>query len=299
MYKNDYLTLDGHLLRLFVLVHETGSVSRAAENLGINQSSVSHALERLRRIVGDPLFVRSGRGIAPTVRADALLDQARSLLAGLEQFTESESYDPSVDQNALVIAANDYEVETIVRPLLRVLQQDAPRVTLHVLRAYGRGEWAALLRDKGADLVLAPTLQGNESDLVQQTLLEDRHICFFDPKLRTPPDNLDAYCAAPHAVMLPGRFQLTEVDRLLQAEGRKRHIAVAAPSFATLATLISGTDIVATMPSRLGDTIFAGFESVAPPVDTAPFSIAQIWHTRNSASPRHRWLREKVRRCLL
>ena len=299
MQQTDYLALDGHLLRLFVLVHETGSVSRAAERLGINQSSVSHALERLRRLVGDPLFVRSGRGITPTARADALLEQARLLLTELERFVEPKTYNPDADRSTFVVAANDYEVETILRPLRRVLRQEAPNVTLQVLRTHTRGEWAALLRENGADLVLAPTLQSNESDLVQQTLFEDHHVCFFDPGLRVAPDSLDAYCAAPHAVMLPGRFQPTEVDRRLETLGRRRHIAIAAPSFAMLAALISGTDIVATMPSRLGRTLFSGFDGITPPVETFPFSIAQIWHCRNSVSPRHRWLREKVRGCIM
>lgn len=298
MHETDYLGLDGRLLRVFIVVHETGSVSRAAENLGVNQSSISHALERLRRLVGDPLFVRSGRGIIPTARADALLAPARALLAGLEQFVEAESYDPLQDKGTFVIAANDYEVETILRPLLAALQDEAPNAAMQIFRAFGRADWAALLRGSEADLVLAPTLGSDESDLIQQTLFADRHLCFFDPKQRTAPKSLDDYCLARHAVMLPGRMDATEVDRTLRSLGRERRTVVAAPSFAMLATLIADTDIVATMPARLGDTLFSSFDSVAPPVETARFSIAQIWHSRNNASPRHRWLREQVRRCV-
>ena len=295
MHKTDHLSLDGHLMQLFVLVYESGSVSRTAERLGVNQSSVSHGLERLRRIVGDPLFVRSGRGIAATPRADELVETARTLLAELEGFVEPGRYDPEEDEGVFTVAANDYEVETILRPLLAIFRADAPQVTLQVLRAYSRKDWAALLRNNEADLVLAPTLQASESDLAQQTLFQDHHVCLFDPAARSVPDSLAAYCDAPHAVMLPGRLGPTEIDRTLAARKMRRHTSIAAPSFAMLAAMIKGTDIIATMPSRLATNLFSDFEAIPSPIETKPFSIAQIWHCRNSTSARHRWLRQSVR----
>lgn len=297
MHETDYLNLDGRLLRVFDLVYETGSVSDAARRLGVNQSSVSHALERLRRIVGDPLFVRAGRGIAPTTRADALAGLARAILAEMERFAEGEAYDPQKDQRPFTIAANDYEVETVLRPLLSALRADAPMAPLHIVRVYSKSEWAKPLRNKELDLVLAPVLESDEADLAQQTLFQDRHMCFFDPMERSAPETLDAYCAAPHAVMSPGRFRSTEIDRRLEEMGRRRTVVLAAPSFSMLAALIKGTNIVAAMPSRLTSTLFAGFSCSPPPFQTAAFNIAQIWHIRNSASLRHRWLRDRIRAC--
>ncbi len=295
MHKTDYLSLDGSLLRLFVLIYDLGSVSRAAEHLSINQSSASHGLERLRRITGDPLFVRSGRGITPTARADALLDSARMLLRELEQFTEPGTYNPQEDQGIFTVAANDYEAEIALQPLMKMLRKFAPGVTLRVTRAYSTQDWAALLRNNETDLVLAPTLQSGEADLVQQTLFSDRHACFFDPGHAEAPETLDAYCAASHAVMLSGQLKPTEIDRKLKAQNRERPIAITAPSFSILATMIKGTDIIATMPSRLQGTLFADFECGQSPVEIEPFSIAQIWHSRNHASPRHQWLRKCLR----
>ena len=77
----DALDLDGLGLALLLAVHEEGSVTRAAQRLGLTQSAVSHGLDRLRAITGDPLFVRAGRGIVATARADALAVQAAALLA--------------------------------------------------------------------------------------------------------------------------------------------------------------------------------------------------------------------------
>ena len=72
MSKFDGSGLDGHLLKLLLAVLETGSITAAAERLGVTQSAVSHLLDKLRAIAGDPLFVKRGRGIVPTARAEAL-----------------------------------------------------------------------------------------------------------------------------------------------------------------------------------------------------------------------------------
>jgi molybdenum-dependent DNA-binding transcriptional regulator ModE len=80
MKKIDHLALDGHALALFLAVLEEGSVTSAATRLGLTQSAVSHGLNKLRRIVGDPLFAKSGRGIVATAHAQALAAKARALI---------------------------------------------------------------------------------------------------------------------------------------------------------------------------------------------------------------------------
>jgi molybdenum-dependent DNA-binding transcriptional regulator ModE len=72
MSKFDYSDLDGRLLRLLVAVVEEGSVTGAANRLGVTQSAVSHMLDKLRAITADPLFVKCGRGIVATARAELL-----------------------------------------------------------------------------------------------------------------------------------------------------------------------------------------------------------------------------------
>ena len=295
MHKSDYLSLDGHLLRLFVLIHETGSVSRTAEQLGINQSSASHGLERLRKLMGDPLFIRSGRGIVPTARAIACIEQARSLLLQMEQIAASASYDPAQETGAFTIAANDYEVETTLKPLLSLIREKAPNARLQIVRAYSQKEWVPFLRHNEADLVLAPALESSESDLAQQTLFEDDYRCIYDPNSRKGPTTLDAFCEAPHAIMVTGRDHRTRIDHQLETLERTRKIVVVSPSFSALSSMMRGTDIIATLPTRLLDTLFSDFKGTSPPLPQPSLAIAQIWHARNSSSPRHQWLRDCLR----
>ena len=88
----DWSDLDARLLRLLVAVVETGSVTGAAHRLGVTQSAVSHLVGKLKRIVGDALFVKSGRGIVATARAEALAIRARDLLRELELFAHCRDF---------------------------------------------------------------------------------------------------------------------------------------------------------------------------------------------------------------
>lgn len=107
MSKIDYSTLDGRALRTFLTVLEEESVSKAAEQLGVTQSAVSHTLDKLRVAFGDPLFVRSGRGIHPTERASALREPVQSVLDDLKALADERQFNPKHEPMEYTIAAND------------------------------------------------------------------------------------------------------------------------------------------------------------------------------------------------
>ena len=121
MSKFDWSDLDGRLLRLLVAVVETGSVTGAAQRLGVTQSAVSHLLDKLRDITADPLFVKSGRGIVATARAELLAAQARELIDQLERFARAGEFAPARWQTTFTIAANDFQRDVLLPPLVASL----------------------------------------------------------------------------------------------------------------------------------------------------------------------------------
>lgn len=289
------LSLDGRLLQMFLLVYETTSVTEAAFQLNVTQSTVSHGLARLRKITGDPLFVASGRGIVSTPRAHVLAKQAEEILARLGKFTTVERYDPLADEGSFAIAAYDYEVETVLRLVLPLLRQQAPNLTFRVVQAHGQTELGQVLRENRADLVFTLAKNKVASDLSQQILFDDCFVCFYDANSRLAPHSLDAYINAPHALVQSDESPPCEIEVSLRELGVSRQIVLAAPSFGAVATLIQASDIVATLPSRLKDTLFSTFSFVEPPFETNPIQIAQVWHNRNTASERHQWFRRLIR----
>lgn len=104
----DYRSIDGQLLKTFLVILEEGSVTKAAERLGVTQSSVSHSLGRLRTFVNDPLFVRSGQLFLPTERALSLKEPVQVVLDGIESLTHERTFDPNSEEFFLSLRQMNY-----------------------------------------------------------------------------------------------------------------------------------------------------------------------------------------------
>jgi len=289
-----HLDLDGHLLQLLLAVHEEGSITRAAHRLGLTQSAVSHALERLRAITGDALFVKSGRGIVATAQADALALRARQLLAELRAFSLASGFEPARLRACFTIAANDLQRDVLLPALLRALRAQAPGVTLRVINS-GAPE-PAMLRDGACQLVLTPR-PPEGADIVQRRLFEDTYRVFFDPEQR--PALREAGCISPadylsaeHVSVLYEPRRSLAVDDWLEAQGLHRHIVATVPGFAGLASMLQGGPWLATAPGLLRSGVLRGLADVPVPTPTPTLAMYMVWHVRHQHDPVHRWLRE-------
>ena len=288
MNEIDHSDLDGHLLRLLVAVHEEGSVTRAAQRLGVTQSAVSHGLDRLRAIVGDPLFVKSGRGIVATALAEPLVQRARSLLEDLRSFSLAAGFDPARLHACITVAANDLQRDLLLPRWLRRLRAEAPGLTLRVIPS-GAAE-PALLREQACDLVITPR-PPEATDIFQKRLFEDRYRVFYDAEQRSAPGDEAAYLAAEHVSVLYEPRRRLDIDDWLAERGVQRRIVGTVPGFAGLAGLLHGGRWLATVPSLLGVGALRGLASAEVPLPTPPLPMYMVWHRRQQADPVHQWLR--------
>lgn len=292
-FMNDFdaWTIDGRLLRLLLAVLETGSITRAAQRLGVTQSAVSHGVQRLRVAVGDPLFVKSGRGIVPTARAEALAAPARELLAALERFARAEAFDPARWHATLTIAANDFQREALLPALLERLSAQAPGVNLRVIPSDVPD--AAMLRDERAQLVLTPR-PPEGSDIRQQRLFTDHYAVFYDAAVRTAPRSLADYTAAEHVTVVYEPRRTLAIDDWLAHRGVRRRLRVTVPGYAGVAAFVRGSGRLATGPSRLADTLLRGLAQVPMPLPCPPLPMYAVWHERHHDDPAHRWVRAQL-----
>ncbi|MBN9324369.1 MAG: LysR family transcriptional regulator, partial [Delftia acidovorans] len=219
MRQIDGSQLDGRLLQLLLAVLETGSVTAAAQRLGVTQSAVSHLLDKLRAITGDRLFVRQGRGIAPTAHALALQDPARELLRQMQQFGQGPSFDPAHWRAEITIAANDLQRELLLPALARRLRTQAPAAMLRVIDS-GAPD-AELLRSDACLLAISPR-PPDATDIVQKRLFTDEYAVFYDSAVRQPPASLADYLQAEHATVAYADRQALDLDLQLQARGLER-----------------------------------------------------------------------------
>jgi len=288
MKKINYLEIDGRLLRLFLIVFEEQSVTRAAARLDLTQSAVSHGLDKLRKIIKDPLFVRSGRGITATYVAAQMVEDVRGLLRDMRSLSEPRGFKLEAVVGKFVIAANDILWPLLLSDLFIAITAQAPNLDLRIVNA--GPDAANPLREGQFDLVLTPILpQGSE--FKQQKLFEDEYVCFFDPKRTDAPKTLDDYLSRHHARIVFSTIETNLVDQLLSTMGKNRRVALQVPSFAGLPGLMKGTELIALLPSSIRESIMIDFDVGPSPVKIDDLKVYQIWHSRDDDSPLHEWIR--------
>ena len=287
----DWMDLDARLLRLLVAVVDTGSVTAAAQRLGVTQSAVSHLLDKLRGITGDALFTKSGRGIVATARALTLAERARELLGDLERFAQSETFEPARWQTTFTIAANDFQRDALLPALMQRLREQAPGLTLRVIAS--DVPTPEMLRQQQCQLIISPR-PPEGTDIVQKRLFADHYRVFYDPAVRDAPRSRKDYLASEHVTVLYEPQRPLDLDQHLQGNGIERRFRVMVPGFSGLPAFIRGTDLLATVPGLLREHLMRGLVDVEVPVPCPTMPMYMIWHLRHQQDTAHRWLREQL-----
>lgn len=288
MKKIDHLDLDGHLLKLLTTVIEQGSVTRAAAELGVTQSAVSHQIDRLRTIVGDALFVKSGRGIVPTARAEALAQEAYGLMQHMQAFVHAGAFEPARLTQCFTVAANDLQRDLLLPRLLMQLRTEAPKVSLRVLASDVPS--ADMLRTEDCQLVISPR-PPDATDILHKRLFTDSYRVFYDPTMRKAPRTLKAYEAAEHVSVVYQPRRSLDIDEHLQKKGVQRRFAVTLSSFGGIAAFLQGSTRLATLPGLLRQGLLRGLADAPTPFETPAMPMYAVWHLRHQHDPVHTWLR--------
>jgi DNA-binding transcriptional LysR family regulator len=296
MDTHDPALLDLKLLRLLDQLYATRSVTRAAEALGQSQPTVSIWLARLRQQLGDPLFVRTAEGMLPTPRTDGLIATVRVVLAGLQRLAQTElAFDPATAQRRFRICMTDASHITLLPRLLAQVRAVAPGVTLEA--AHIDDGLAQALQSGEADLAVG-FLPWLDVGFYQQTLYAQDWICLANgqhPRVQSdaPPHwDLKAYQAEAHIGISSGTgYQL--LDNAVTSQHIRRDLRLALPGFLGLAAVLSTTDLIATLPRHIGETLArsAGLRVLPCPLPIPGFTVKQHWHARYHQDGANRWLR--------
>ncbi|ROR18569.1 DNA-binding transcriptional LysR family regulator [Comamonas sp. BIGb0124] len=293
--------MDMKLLAVFNEIYQTRNVSRAADNLGLPQTSVSLALGRLRRLFNDPLFVRTGAGMLPTPRAAMLVPQLRQALELLQSATQQPSeFDPASSSRSFRIAMTDISHLEFLPALVNKVAKAAPDVRIEVLRI--TAETPKLLESGGADLAIGymPEL---EAGFYQQRLFDDGFACVVRRQHPRIDRNLteSRFKSEPHVVLTAPGTGNEIVEHELKRRGAQRKVALSLPTLPGVGNLLANTDLIATVPNRVAQTLvkIARVKALAPPYRFPVFSIKQHWHERYQHDPANRWLRSTVAELVL
>ena len=284
--------VDLNLLQTFLAVHVTGNVSRAAERLGVSQPTVSHALQRLRALYGDPLFIRTQGGMAPTAKAQRLATAVDHALTTIDvAIRETETYEPARSDRVFRLHLTDIGETIFLPPLLQSMARDAPRVRLEAFQLDDRDILPALESGR-IDVALGyiPALTGAK----RRFLLSERYVVVMraaHPVARRKPSR--AGLAQLHYALVRSH---PATARALEALGLRDHVRLELPHFMVLPRILAETDLAAIMPSRLAE-VFRALGDYAiwrPRVGLPSFDVSVHWFWRFENEPANRWLRERI-----
>lgn len=285
---------DLNLLPVFLTLMEERNVTRAAERLGMTQPALSNALNRLRGVLLDPLFIRERYGMQPTQKAEALAPVIAAALASLDAVVlGQQDFDPAKANQLITIAPNSY-VEIVLMPaLVARLSALAPGMRLRCV------PFGSDLVDTGVISGTTAMVLGRIADppdnLVVQHLTEDGLACIVraNHPLIGQKISKRQFEQLKHVNVLPAGRLRAGLFQALQRTCLKREVVVSVSNFLAVPEVVAMTDYCATLPKLICRHLAhdTRLKVVPTPVDLGTFPMEMAWHARYRHDPAHRWLR--------
>jgi DNA-binding transcriptional LysR family regulator len=291
--------IDLNLVRVFVTIYETGSVSGAAKRLHVSQPSVSYALSRLRQLLGEPLFKRNREGMTPTFFATQLFGKFRAAVAEIEgAITSTRSFDPQSSTRRFRLALSDIGEAVLLPRILAALQRIAPGVELDVIEVdiSRLDDWLISGKVDAAicDRSDAPTGASRE------IIVKHTYVCLVSqhhPRLTTSL-SMKQYLAERHVLVLLDSGHHIVEDRL-RALGCERKVSLRVPHFSALPQIIAASDLLVTLPARMAH-LFASQDRTR--VLDLPFKLPDVeltlhWYEHDGDITALRWFCRTLQEC--
>lgn len=296
----NWRSVDLNLFFVFDAIAEGRSITLAAQRLNMSQSAVSHALARLRRALGDELFVRTADGMEPTPYASELIEPIRTILNLLRDvLSQSGTFDPARADTTFRIAVDNCNAIVLAPQLSALATIQAPGVTLD-LRPSGTLDILDRLERGDIDLAIGNMADPGGGRLLAEPLFDDEFVALVrrsHPGAVGGAITLDALAAHPHLSL----SSTGDDDRFLDAELSRhqlvRHVATRAPLLSATA-ILTRSDMVAVVSERMARIFVAermGLEILRLPFASPRTTTAMLWHRRAEEAPAQRWLRDLVR----
>lgn len=287
-------TLHLNQLRLVDALARNRSLGEAAEEIGLTQSAASHALARLRKVLQDPIFIRTSEGMRPTaygMRLSASVHEAfASLRAGLDRHPE---FVPATSTRTFNVIMSDVSQMLYLPELLSRISAQAPRVALRV-HSLPLKSPHLMLESGEVDLAV-----GAFSRLIagcrQKRLYRERYVCVVR---RDHPEfikgmSIDAFCRVPQAIVDARGYVHERLDRWLAQQKARRNVKLHVPHFLSLPLVLARSDLLVVMASRVAKAYaeVLPLKILPPPVKLPTYDPHVFWHERFHREPANHWLR--------
>ena len=295
------MSFDLNLVRVFVLLYETRSVTATADAVHLTQPTVSYSLAKLRRLLGDELFHRSRAGLVPTVVADRLYGPLRQALGGIERAVDpGHGFAAATSADRFTLALSDLGEAALLPRLVRPLAAEAPGVSLVVRPLDPSTAPEELARGHLDAFVATPILSAPQ--LHRIPLFAEGYVAMVaadHPRIRRGPVTVAQLRAEQHVVVDNPAGHLGP-ELALESWDLLERVALRVSRFSVLPYLVQGSELVAVVPGHAG-LAYADSHPVRLvdlPGHLEPLEVALYVRPEASRTAPQRWLVDFLHRHL-
>ncbi|WJG10749.1 LysR family transcriptional regulator [Aliiglaciecola sp. LCG003] len=285
--------IDLNLFAVFDAIYTAGSLTKAADVLCITQPAVSNSLARLREMLNDPLFVRTGHSMTPTPVAQNIIGPARNALGLLRKSVQdSHTFDPETAEKSFHFATRDLLEASVMPRLLANLQSRSPRITITNYEV-ARNTVVSAMASGSLDFY-ADASTFTDPHLCKQKIAEDRFVVMArknHPDLKQGLD-LDTFLRLGHINVSHRRSGAGPIDIALDKIGKRRKIVMRGQHFLTVPSTIVKTDLISCIPYHLAKHYELSIYEM--PFHVSPLEYFLYWHVSADHDHAHIWMREQI-----
>jgi len=288
-YSPPIARLDLNLFRVFAVIYRERNLTRAAEQLCVSQSAVSHALARMRQQLDDLLFIREAQGVVPTPLAMRIWPDVQEGLGFLQRAAaHSHSFEPARDIAAVTLAMLEVIEPAVLPSLTRALQDAVPGIgvtSARIRRSTLKADLASGRIDCAIDVA-----QAADGELSHGFLSRDEFVVVSRSSAAI---DQAAYFAARHVTVSSRRMGYGVVDFELARQGRQRQIAARCQHYESACRLVADSDLLLTIPRSLAmsSNAYLGNHIQPLPVSVPGVELHLFWHPSRELDPANTWLR--------
>lgn len=290
---------DLNLVPVLLAIHQHGSVSLAAQHLGMSQSAVSTALARLRIKYADALFHRVGHGMKPTTRTRALVEPLREAMARVDRsFIAESEFNARTTERTFTFAMSDVGEMVFMPKILRKVRQLAPRARVRSVAA-NPAQVERGLETGEIDLAVGYFPDLRDKSFIEKHLFFHHFVCLLraNHPITGSALTMPQFLGLEHAVVY-GAGRTNEIfERYLRAKKIQRRVVLETPHFMSIPPIIARSDLVVTVPHAVGAYVKEAHMNIRiaqPPMRTPKIDLKIHWHRNFNGDTKNRWLRELV-----